>query len=177
MTYARAPQPCDGAMLPLPATARCFATVIRPHSDLIRYLCGDGEDARCQVFAAPVRRQAAPTEHAHRTGKQEQALWLLRAAGCCGLPESCRRVTAHPTKTAMIKATRKVSDNQIRHLHPENGAPLQPNQRGSPTAASAPAGRACRITNQSLSFKEQRSCGAALMPPARDRAAPQSLSP
>src|SRR5262249_10827769 len=42
--YERAPQPCDGAMLPLSATAWCFATVTRPHSNAIRYLCGDGEN-------------------------------------------------------------------------------------------------------------------------------------
>jgi hypothetical protein len=80
MTYERSSQLCDGAMLPLPATARCFATVMRPHSNIIRYLCGDGEDAKCQVFATPIRGRAAPAEPKHRTGKQEQALWLLRAA-------------------------------------------------------------------------------------------------
>src|SRR5262245_6810993 len=54
---------------------------------------------------------------------------------------------------------------------------LESNQRWSAASASAAAGRACKITNQSLSFKEQRSCGAALVPPARDCVAPQSLSP
>jgi hypothetical protein len=38
---------------------RCFATVTQPRPNLIRYLCGDGEDATCQVFAAPIRWQVA----------------------------------------------------------------------------------------------------------------------
>src|SRR5215813_9728308 len=44
MTYERGPQPYDGAMLPPAATPWCFATVTRPRSNAIRYLCGDGED-------------------------------------------------------------------------------------------------------------------------------------
>jgi hypothetical protein len=44
MTYAGATQPFDGGMLPLNMTTRCFATVTQPHTNVIRYLCGDGED-------------------------------------------------------------------------------------------------------------------------------------
>ena len=123
MTYARAAQPRDGAMLPECAATRCFATVTQSHTNVIRYLCGDGENATCQAFPAPIREQPHPLSTRTRQDNRNKPY------GCCGSP------------------------------------------------VSAPAGRACRITNQSLSFKEQRSCGAALMLPARDCAALQSLSP
>jgi hypothetical protein len=44
MTYARAAQPRDGAILPLRMMTRCFATVTQSHSALTRYLCGGEED-------------------------------------------------------------------------------------------------------------------------------------
>src|SRR5215475_9366622 len=113
MTYANGAQPCDGAMLPSCATTRCFATVMQSHTSVVRYLCGDGENATCEDFPRPRSRAGALTEHAH-TGQERP-------------PHGCRGLTA-----------------------------------------SASADRTWRITNQSRSFNEQRSGGAALMPPARD---------
>jgi hypothetical protein len=121
ITYTGAAQPCNGSMLPPRAAARCFATVTPSHTNVIRYLCGDGENVRLSGFN---RTRLAPWQARRAKPPDNDAL----AYGCC-----------------------------------------EPR-------ASAPAGRACRITNQSLSFKEQRSCGATL-PPARDCAAPQSRSP
>jgi hypothetical protein len=112
MAYASGAQPCDGAMLPSCAATRCFATVIQSHTGVVRYLYGDGENATCEDFPAPIRWPAYPAEHEHQTGTAPY--------GCPGLP------------------------------------------------ASASADRTCRITNQSLSFNEQRSGGGALMLPARD---------
>jgi len=139
--YASVPQVCSGAILPPRAATRCFATVTPLHTNVIRYLCGDGEDAKVSRFHRTDSRPGARSsvlQAPNRGRAPEQALRLLRAPrthtgqrppyGCCGL------------------------------------------------LASAAAGRACRITNQSLSFKEQRSCGVALPSPPRDCAAPQSRS-
>src|SRR5438477_447483 len=80
MTYESAAQPLDGAMLPPCAATRCFATVTQSHTNAIRYLCGDGENAWCQAFTAPIRGQACPRSTASsETGAGPMAAGCLRA--------------------------------------------------------------------------------------------------
>src|SRR5215475_2915281 len=79
MTYASGAQPCDGAMLPSCATTRCFATVIQSHTSVVRYLCGNGENATCEDFPRPDRGPTRP---------QSTRTLDTAAHGCRGLPAS-----------------------------------------------------------------------------------------
>jgi hypothetical protein len=60
MAYASAAQAIDGAMLPHRETARCLATVVQPQTNVVRYLCGGGENADVSGFGAPDSRIGAP---------------------------------------------------------------------------------------------------------------------
>jgi hypothetical protein len=60
MAYGSAAQTLDGARLPHRETARCLATVMQPQTNVVRYLCGGGENAEVSDFRATDSRAGVP---------------------------------------------------------------------------------------------------------------------